>query len=141
MHDAAVYLEISESAPLTHFELCANVLREVCARSGAFFVVDDFGAGHSKLKRISDLEPHVIKIDRELTRNIDQSPRQQRLVAGVIALRVDLGARVVAEGIETSGELSAIIDAGAGFGQGCFLGQPALAPCPSPWRPPSAGIP
>jgi len=141
MHDAAVYLEITESAPLTHFDLCAKVLREVCARTGAFLVVDDFGAGHSNLKRISDLEPHVVKIDRELIRNIDQSSRQQRLVAGVIALCVDLGARVVAEGIETSGELSALIDAGAGFGQGYFLGHPALAPCPSAWRPTSSGMP
>lgn len=135
LHDAQVFLEITESAPLTHFDLCTNVLREVCARSGALLVVDDLGAGYSNFKRIAELEPHVVKLDRELIRNVDEHPRQHRLVAGVIALCGELGAKVVAEGIETEAELSAMIDAGAELGQGYFLGRPALPPCPSPWRP------
>jgi EAL domain-containing protein (putative c-di-GMP-specific phosphodiesterase class I) len=135
LHDAQVFLEITESAPLTHFDLCTNVLREVCARSGAFLVVDDLGAGYSNFKRIAELEPQVVKLDRELIRNVDEHPRQQRLVAGMIALCGELGAKVVAEGIETEAELSAVIDAGAELGQGYFLGRPELPPCPSPWRP------
>lgn len=138
LHDAQVYLEITESAPLTHFDLCTNVLREVCARSGALLVVDDLGAGYSNFKRIIELEPHVVKLDRELIRNVDEHPRQQRLVSGVIALCSQLGAKVVAEGIETEAELSAMIDAGAELGQGYFLGRPAQPPRPSQWRPPRA---
>ncbi|MET0795306.1 MAG: EAL domain-containing protein, partial [Polyangiaceae bacterium] len=45
-HDRAVYLEITESAAFNYFSLCVNVLKEICSRSGAFLVVDDFGAGH-----------------------------------------------------------------------------------------------
>ena len=141
LHDAQVYLEITESAPLTHFELCTNVLREVCARSGAFLVVDVLGAGYSNFKRIAELEPYIVKIDRELVRNVEERPRQHRLVTGLIALCVDLGARVVAEGVETEAELSAMIDAGAELGQGFFLGRPATPLCPSPWRPPRAASP
>src|SRR6478735_12830121 len=53
-HERAVYLEITESAAFSYFALCVNVLKEICSRSGAFLVVDDFGAGHSNLKRIID---------------------------------------------------------------------------------------
>ena len=44
-HDGHVYLEITESAAFTHFDLCYGVLKEVCSRSGAHLVVDDLGAG------------------------------------------------------------------------------------------------
>ena len=56
-HDHDIYLEITESVPLTHFDLCMSVLREVCTRSGAHLVIDDLGAGYSNLKLIADLEP------------------------------------------------------------------------------------
>ena len=47
-HDDEVYLELTESVPLTHFDLCLNVLREVRNRGGVHLVVDDLGAGYSK---------------------------------------------------------------------------------------------
>jgi EAL domain-containing protein (putative c-di-GMP-specific phosphodiesterase class I) len=112
-HERAVYLEITESAAFSYFALCVNVLKEICSRSGAFLVVDDFGAGHSNLKRIIDLEPHVVKLDLALVRGIEKSKRQQILVRQVVSLCKELGARVVAEGIETEDELSAVIDTGA----------------------------
>jgi len=71
-HERAVYLEITESAAFNYFSLCMNVLKEICSRSGAFLVVDDFGAGHSNLKRIIDLEPHVVKLDLALVRGIEK---------------------------------------------------------------------
>src|SRR5450432_1789362 len=125
-HDRPVYLEITESAAFTYFSLCVNVLKEICSRSGAFLVVDDFGAGHSNLKRIIDLEPHVVKLDLALIRGIDKSKRQQILVRQVVSLCRELGARVVAEGIETEDELSAVIDTGAQFGQGYLFAPPAF---------------
>lgn len=130
-HDRAVYLEITESAAFTYFSLCVNVLKEICSRSGAFLVVDDLGAGHSNLKRIIDLEPHVVKLDLALVRGIDKSKRQQILVKQVVALCQALGARVVAEGIETEDELSAVIDTGAQYGQGYLFARPQF-PIPKP---------
>jgi EAL domain-containing protein (putative c-di-GMP-specific phosphodiesterase class I) len=63
LHDDDVYLEITESVPLTHFDLCLNVLREIRSRGGVHFVIDDLGAGYSNLKSIADLEPRVVKLD------------------------------------------------------------------------------
>jgi EAL domain-containing protein (putative c-di-GMP-specific phosphodiesterase class I) len=125
-HDHDIYLEITESAPITHFHLCASVLREVCSRASAHLVVDDLGAGYSNLKIIADLEPRVVKLDRSLIQDLDKKPRQRTLVAATISLCNELGASVVAEGIETAAELSAVIDGGAQFGQGYLLARPAF---------------
>jgi len=125
-HDRAVYLEITESATFNYFSLCVDVLKELCSRGGAFLVVDDLGAGHSNLKRIIDLEPHIVKLDLALVRGIEKSKRQQILVRQVVSLCRELGARVVAEGIETEDELRAVIDTGAHFGQGYLFARPAF---------------
>jgi EAL domain-containing protein (putative c-di-GMP-specific phosphodiesterase class I) len=125
-HDHDIYLEITESAPLTHFKLCVSVLREVCARTGAHLVIDDLGAGYSNLKLIADLGPKVVKLDRALVQDLHLKPRQQKLVKMVVRLCVELGAQVVAEGIELKDELSAVRDSGAHFGQGYLLGRPAF---------------
>jgi EAL domain-containing protein (putative c-di-GMP-specific phosphodiesterase class I) len=129
-HDHDIYLEITESAPITHFHLCASVLREVCSRASAHLVVDDLGAGYSNLKIIADLEPRVVKLDRLLIQDLDKKPRQQKLVRFTISLCNALGADVVAEGIETAAELKAVIDCGAQYGQGYLLARPAF-PKPS----------
>lgn len=123
-HNYAVYLEITESAAFTYFDLCIGSLKEVCSRAGAHLVIDDLGAGHSNLKRIVDLEPQIVKLDLTLTRGIDKNPRQRILVRQVVSLCSELGADVVAEGIETIEELKAIVDTGARYGQGFLLAKP-----------------
>ena len=137
-HDHTVFLEVTESMPLTHHELCMNVLGELRARANIELVVDDLGAGYSNLKRILDLEPKVVKLDRGLIINLDRSVRQQRLVSGVVRLCVDLGATVVAEGIETDDEFSALRDTGAHYGQGYLFARPAY-PMPAVTWPPASG--
>jgi EAL domain-containing protein (putative c-di-GMP-specific phosphodiesterase class I) len=136
-HDSEVFLEITESVPLTHFELCIDVLREVRDRSGIHLVVDDLGAGYSNLKRIADLAPQVVKIDRGLVYGVDRNPRQHQLVTSVVRLCTDLHAVVVAEGIETEDELRALSDTGAHYGQGFLFARPAF-PMPAVTWPPSA---
>lgn len=134
-HDHSVYLEITESVPLTHYELCIDVLKDVRARGGLHLVVDDLGAGYSNLKRIADLEPKVVKLDRGLVYGIDRSVRQQQLVASVVRLCMDLDAVVVAEGIESDAELLALADTGAHYGQGFLFARPSYPIPPVSWTP------
>ncbi len=128
-HGDDVYLEITEGVPLSHFVLCQNMLSEVRGR-GVHLVVDDLGAGYSNLKYIADLNPRVVKLDRMLVAGLAAGSRLHKLVSGVVQLCTDLGARVVAEGIETESELEAVIAAGARYGQGYLLARPAT-PCPA----------
>lgn len=134
-HDHDVFLEVTESVPLTHFDLCQSVLKEVRVRGGVHLVVDDLGAGYSNLKRIIDLEPRVVKLDRGLVLGVDRSKRQQQLVSSVVRLCADLNATVVAEGIETGAEFSALRDTGVHYGQGFLFARPEF-PLPAITWPP-----
>jgi EAL domain-containing protein (putative c-di-GMP-specific phosphodiesterase class I) len=124
-HDYPVYVEITESMPLTHFKLCHGVLREIRSK-GVLLAVDDLGAGYSNLKYIADLAPEIVKLDRGLIAGLTHESRLQKLVSWIAALCEDLGARVVAEGIETPAELDAVQAAGVHFGQGYLLARPAF---------------
>jgi EAL domain-containing protein (putative c-di-GMP-specific phosphodiesterase class I) len=134
-HDHDVYLEITESVPFMHFQLCLDVLRDVRSRGNIHLVIDDLGAGYSNLGRIADLEPKFVKLDRDLVTELDRYPRRRQLVASVVKLCTELGAAVVAEGIETRGEFSAVCDTGARYGQGYLFARPAF-PTPNVTWPP-----
>ncbi len=125
-HDAEVFIEVTETVPLTHFDLCLSILREVRSRGGVYLVVDDLGAGYSNLKRIADLEPSVVKLDRALIAETPRFPKRRDLVKAVVRLCHDLDAEVVIEGIETRDECQVAIDSGAEYGQGYYLARPGF---------------
>jgi EAL domain-containing protein (putative c-di-GMP-specific phosphodiesterase class I) len=131
-HSEDIYLEITEGVPLSHFRLCQSILREVRGR-GVYLVVDDLGAGYSNLKYIADLQPKVVKLDRDLIAGLRPDTRLFRLVTAIVVLCRELDALVVAEGIETIEELDAVRAAGAHFGQGYLLARPAFPPPPVTW--------
>jgi EAL domain-containing protein (putative c-di-GMP-specific phosphodiesterase class I) len=122
-HDKDIYLEITESVPLSHYRHCHSVLREIRAK-GVKVAIDDLGAGYSNLKYIADLSPEVVKLDRELIANLSRGSRLHTLVCSIVDLCRRQGARVVAEGIETREEMLAVLDTGAHYGQGYFLARP-----------------
>jgi EAL domain-containing protein (putative c-di-GMP-specific phosphodiesterase class I) len=132
-HTHPVYLEVTEAAAFTHFDLCRNVLKELCRRTSAKLVVDDFGAGHSNLQRVVDLEPAVVKLDLVLTRDVHLQPRKQSVVRHMVNLCTELGASVVAEGVEQLDELKCIADLGVTYAQGYLLARPAAPPPPVAW--------
>jgi EAL domain-containing protein (putative c-di-GMP-specific phosphodiesterase class I) len=110
------------------------VLREIRERGGVHLVVDDLGAGYSNLRRIADLEPAIVKLDRELVTNLNHNRRQRVLVQAVVRMCVDLGAKVVAEGLETWDEVRAARDCGCHFGQGFVLGRPEHTASEPIWK-------
>jgi EAL domain-containing protein (putative c-di-GMP-specific phosphodiesterase class I) len=136
-HDHDIFLEITESMPFSHHARCMSVLNEVRSRGGVHLVIDDLGAGYSNLQRIADLEPKVVKLDRELITGLDRQRRRRELVTAVVRLCTELGAKVVAEGIETVGEWWAAVDAGVHLGQGYLFARPGF-PLPAVEWPPSA---
>jgi len=143
-HSQAVYLEIPDAAIFTHFELCTSLLKELCVRTGALLVVDDFGGGYTNIDRIVQLEPAVVKLDIALTRNIQSNPLHQAVARDLVSLCKDLGARVVAEGVETLDELRCVRDLGVDLAQGFLFARPAAPPPVPSWpieRQPTKGRP
>ncbi len=131
-HAHPTYIEVTESAPLSHFQLCSIVLSELRGR-GVLVAIDDLGAGYSNMKYIADLEPSIVKLDMGLIINLSKSPRRQRLVRALARLCADLGARCVGEGIEKDDDAKAVRDCGIHYGQGYFYARPKFAPeafCP-----------
>jgi EAL domain-containing protein (putative c-di-GMP-specific phosphodiesterase class I) len=124
LHQGQLFLEITESAALAHYDVCVSVLTEVCGRCNAKLVVDDLGAGHSDMDRVLLLRPQLVKLDMSLVRDVDQDPARQREVLSIVDRCHELGARVVAEGIQGIDELLVMRDLGVEFGQGYLLGRP-----------------
>lgn len=124
-HKHQVYLEITESAPLIYFEQCHSVLAEI-RKKGVLLAVDDFGAGYSNLRYISDLTPEIVKLDRQLIAGQREGSRLFRLVRSIVRLCKEMGAKVVAEGIETVDELAAVEVARVDYCQGYLLARPGL---------------
>jgi len=70
------------------------------------------------------LLPDVIKLDMSLTRGIDQDRNRRALASAMISFASDLGAIIVAEGIETREELASLRSLGVRYGQGFYLAPP-----------------
>jgi EAL domain-containing protein (putative c-di-GMP-specific phosphodiesterase class I)/CheY-like chemotaxis protein len=122
-----VVFEISEHARVEDYEELNAVLAELRSRGGRL-AIDDAGAGFASLQHILRLSPDLIKLDMGLTRHIDTDPARRALASALTAFADDIGAGLIAEGIETAGELDALRGLNVAFGQGFHLGKPATTP-------------
>lgn len=107
----------------------AHAVRVAAAYKALGFrcALDDFGAGYHNLLVLADIETDIVKIDIGLIRGIDRSPSRRLIVEATVGLLRDLGREVVAEGIETAGELAAVRKLGVSLVQGFYLGRPSLS--------------
>jgi EAL domain-containing protein (putative c-di-GMP-specific phosphodiesterase class I) len=121
-----VVVEITEHEAVENYALTRVVLGRLRA-AGARIAVDDTGAGFASLRHVLMLQPDVIKLDLSLTRDVDVDRRQQALVRAVTAFSAQVGATVLAEGVETQAQLDTLRDIGVQLGQGWHLGVPVLA--------------
>ena len=92
--------------------------------SGVRVAIDDAGAGYASLKHIAQLVPDFIKLDLALTRDIDRDPVKRALASAMVRFARDLGAVLIAEGVETARELALLGDLGVSEAQGFLLGKP-----------------
>jgi EAL domain-containing protein (putative c-di-GMP-specific phosphodiesterase class I) len=125
-----VVLEITERAALGDL----SAVRERAARLRALgyrLAIDDLGAGYAGLSSFTTLEPEVCKLDMSLVRDVDTLPKRRRLVESMTSLCRDLEIKVVAEGVETRGELETLRAIGCDFFQGYLLAKPG-PPFPTP---------
>ncbi|MGZ8793253.1 MAG: EAL domain-containing protein [Gaiellaceae bacterium] len=116
-------LEITEHAPVRDYEALNTAMQRMRGR-GIRLAVDDAGSGFASLRHILQLAPDIIKIDIALTRNVYKDPARRALAAGLISFAAELGATIVAEGIQSRQELDALRELGVRYGQGFYLGRP-----------------
>jgi EAL domain-containing protein (putative c-di-GMP-specific phosphodiesterase class I)/AmiR/NasT family two-component response regulator len=127
-----VVVEITEHAAVQDYAALANALREF-RMGGGRLAVDDAGAGFASLRHILRLGPDIIKLDVTLTRGIDVDEASQAMAGALATFASKTHATIVAEGIETAEELSALRDLGIFQGQGYLLARPGHLPLASPF--------
>lgn len=120
-----IIFEFTEGEHVTDVSHLKNII-ETYQQFGFRTAIDDFGAGYSGLNMLVDVVPDLIKLDRHLIINIDEDPIRQAIVNNLVYLCHDLGVQVVAEGIETAGELGLLRSLGIDLIQGYYLAKPQL---------------
>jgi EAL domain-containing protein (putative c-di-GMP-specific phosphodiesterase class I) len=120
-------VELTEHAVVNDHAVLVRTLDQLRA-AGVRLAVDDAGAGFASLRHILRLRPDIIKIDLELTRGIDADPARRALASALVTFAAEMSAVVVAEGVETAGELAVLRDIGANAAQGFYLGRPQPPP-------------
>jgi EAL domain-containing protein (putative c-di-GMP-specific phosphodiesterase class I) len=92
---------------------------------GAKVAIDDAGSGITSLRDILSVKPDVIKIDMSLIRNIHNDKDRQNILESLMRFARCLGAKAVAEGIETKEEYKYLLKQNVLYGQGYFFARPA----------------
>lgn len=121
-----VVLEITEHDVIDDYHSLSNALAPL-REKGLRLAVDDAGAGYASMQHVLQLRPDLIKLDMSLTRDIDTDIARRSLAICLLNFSDAIGARLVAEGVETFAELDTLKAIGVPLVQGFVLHRPADA--------------
>jgi len=116
-------LEVTESALISLSNNVFDVL-EGFRSDGARILVDDFGSGYSSLGLISGFDFDVIKLDKQFADHIEDSEKNRGVIRSVIDLAHNLGAKVIAEGVENERQVEFLRENGCDYIQGYYFYRP-----------------
>jgi EAL domain-containing protein (putative c-di-GMP-specific phosphodiesterase class I) len=119
-----VVIEVTEHAAVEDYDALDPVLQRIRGRGGRL-AIDDAGSGYASLRHILRLAPDVIKLDVTRTRDIGTDRARRALASALVSFAGEIGATIVAEGIETASEMEALRGLGVHQGQGFHLARPA----------------
>jgi diguanylate cyclase (GGDEF)-like protein len=123
-HDLA--LEITESVMMEKRSTALDILRAL-KNLGLTLVMDDFGTGYSSITYLKSFPVDILKMDRSMIEGIEEDPENEAIVSATTGLAHALGLEVVAEGVETAGELDKLRSMGCDFAQGYYWQRPCSA--------------
>jgi EAL domain-containing protein (putative c-di-GMP-specific phosphodiesterase class I)/DNA-binding response OmpR family regulator len=124
--DRPVVLELTEHDPVDDYPALREALNGL--KPDLQVSVDDAGAGFASLSHVLALRPQFMKLDQSWVNGIETDPARQALVAGLGHFAEATGCLLIAEGIETDGQLAMLRSLDVDLGQGFLLGRPAPVP-------------
>lgn len=124
-----IMFEVTEAEKVTDHAHLKSIFKEY-KKQNFTTAIDDFGAGYAGLNLLADWQPDIIKLDMGLVRNIDSDPVRKALVHAMITACLDLGIKVIAEGIETEAELRTLVGLNVSLFQGYLIARPGFETLP-----------
>jgi EAL domain-containing protein (putative c-di-GMP-specific phosphodiesterase class I) len=121
-----VVLEITEHTAVADYDVFHRAVEAL--GPSVRLAVDDAGAGFASFRHILELRPAFVKLDRWIVAGIDRDPAKQALVAGMRQFARSTGCELIAEGVETENERTALIALRVRLAQGYLLGRPGPLP-------------
>jgi len=121
-----IKLEVTESAYSQDADRLLGLIHTL-RKIGFEIEMDDFGAGYSSLNMLSSMPIDVLKMDMSFVRNIENSETDLRLMKLILDIAGNLKLSVVAEGVETEGQLKLLRDADCDLVQGYYFSRPVPA--------------
>lgn len=121
-----IVFEVVESYKVTDIDLLSNILNFYRA-NGFLVALDDVGSGYSNLNMLVHLRPDIVKIDREIIRNIQNDELKRSIFKAVVSLCKEANIFVLAEGVETVDEYNYVKEH-VDFVQGFLFAKPAPEP-------------
>jgi EAL domain-containing protein (putative c-di-GMP-specific phosphodiesterase class I) len=122
-----VIFEVVETEKVVDVDHLLRIL-DFYRRSGFGVALDDMGSGYAGLSLLGDLQPDLIKIDREIVSKSVDSKSHYNICAALVQLARDNGQLVLAEGVETEDEVTLMESLGVDLFQGFYFGKPASQP-------------
>ena len=120
----ALRLEITETAASADVATVRAALEQLFADTGVRAHLDDFGTGAASLTVLRGFPGDALKIDRSFVDSMSSDPGALEIVRAVVGLAHQLGMSVVAEGVETDQQLTALRDLDCEYAQGYLLARP-----------------
>jgi EAL domain-containing protein (putative c-di-GMP-specific phosphodiesterase class I)/amino acid transporter/GGDEF domain-containing protein len=124
-HDL-LHIEFTESVASTNAKMLHDAIESLHA-AGFEVWMDDFGSGYSSLNSLKNFDFDVVKLDMEFIRGAN-TKKAWDIVAGVISTVHSIGARTLAEGVETEEQARILTEAGCDMLQGYLYARPAPLP-------------
>jgi EAL domain-containing protein (putative c-di-GMP-specific phosphodiesterase class I)/DNA-binding NarL/FixJ family response regulator len=121
-----IVIELTEHVPIQDYAAVRNALSDMRSQ-GARLAADDRGTGYAGFRHLVSLAPDIIKLDISLLREFHFKSGQLAITNALVTFADDVGAQVIAEGVEDAGELKLLRDLGVTWAQGYHLGMPGPA--------------
>ncbi len=119
-------LELTEGAAMEN-PAAAIAMMDKLHELGVRMSIDDFGTGYSSLSYLKRFQVYKLKIDQSFVRDITVDPEDKAIVSAIISMANSLNMQVIAEGVETAGQLSFLRLQGCSEVQGYYFSKPLPA--------------